>query len=184
MKKDMRIAALPIALLSIVVGIVGIASPQGLMTLRRLYFATPGLSYAIVAVRSAMGLGLILAASTSRWPGALRALGAVVCLQGISATLLGLDRARAVMEWEGMQASALLRAGAAVALASGGFIVFAVKQRPSEQRKPLTSNNQTRQDLFRGTPDFDESPAPKSGTIRPNGPPDPGTSARIDVRRT
>ena len=138
MRKDMRIAALPIALLSIFVGIVGIVSPDRGMTLRRLYFATPGLFYTAVAVRSVMGLALILAASSSRWPGILRALGAVVCLQGLSATLLGLDRARAVMEWEGMQGSALLRAGAAVALASGCFIVFAVKQRPSEQRIQLT----------------------------------------------
>ena len=66
MEKDMRIAALPIALLSIVVGILGIASPQGVMAIRRLYFATPGLLYVLVAVRSAMGLGLILAASSSR----------------------------------------------------------------------------------------------------------------------
>src|SRR5215831_7058658 len=130
MKKDMRIAALPVALLSIVVGIVGITSPEGGMTLRRLYFATPGLFYAVVAVRSAMGLGLILAATSSRWHRTLRALGAVVCLQGLSATLLGLDRARAIMEWEGMQGPALLRAGAAVALASGGFIVFAVTEGP------------------------------------------------------
>jgi len=56
MKKDIRIAALPIALLSIVVGIAGIASPDGGMTLRRLLFAMPGLFYAVVAVRSAMGL--------------------------------------------------------------------------------------------------------------------------------
>jgi hypothetical protein len=132
MKKDMRVAALPVALLSIAVGIVGIASPQGGMTIRRLYFATPGLFYAVVAVRTAMGLGLILAASSSRWPRTLRALGAVVCLQGLSATLLGLDHARAIMEWEGIQGAALLRAGAAVALASGGFIVFAIRQRPSD----------------------------------------------------
>jgi hypothetical protein len=128
MKKDMRIAALPVALLSIVVGIVGIASPDGGMMLRRLYFATPGLFYAAAAVRSAMGLGLILAASSSRWPRMLRALGAVVCLQGLSATILGLDRARTIMEWEGMQGSALLRAGATVALVSGCFIVLAVKE--------------------------------------------------------
>ena len=130
MKKDMRIAALPVALLSIVVGIAGIISPDGGMAFRRLYFATPELFYAVVAVRSAMGLGLILAASHCRWPRTLRGLGAVVCLQGLSATLLGLDHARAIMEWEGMQGHALLRAGAAVALASGGFIVFAVTQGP------------------------------------------------------
>ncbi len=129
MKKDMRIAALPIALFSIVVGIVCMASPQGGMTLRRLYYATPGLFYAMGTVRMAMGLGLILAASNSRWPRTLRALGAVVCLQGFTGTLLGLDHARAIMEWEGMQASALLRAGAAVALASGGFIMFAVSRK-------------------------------------------------------
>ncbi len=126
MKKDIRIAALPIALVNIIVGIAGIVSPDGGMAVRRLYFATPGLFYAVVAVRCAMGLGLVLAASNSRWPRVLRALGVVVCLQGISATLLGLDHARAIMEWEGMQGHALLRAGAAAALASGGFIVFAV----------------------------------------------------------
>jgi hypothetical protein len=128
MKRDMRIAALPVALLSIVVGIVGVASPDGGMTIRRLYFATPGLFYSVVAVRSAMGLGLLLAATSSRWPRILRALGVVVCLQGLSATLLGLRHARAIMEWEGMQGPALLRAGAAVALASGVFIVFAITQ--------------------------------------------------------
>lgn len=131
----MRLAALPIALLSIVVGIAGIVSPDGGMMLRRLLFATPGLFYAAIAVRCAMGLGLILAASGSRWPSSLRVLGAVVCVQGLSATLLGLDRARAVMEWEGMQGSVLLRAGAAVALAVGVFLLFAVTQgRDEEQR--------------------------------------------------
>ena len=130
MKRDMRIAALPVALLSIIIGIAGIASPNGGMMLRRLYFATPSLFYSGVAIRSAMGLGLILAASNSRWPKTLRVLGAIVCLQGLSATLLGLNHARAIMEWEGMQGAALLRAGAAVALASGVFILFAVTRKP------------------------------------------------------
>jgi hypothetical protein len=133
--KDMRIAALPIALLSIAVGIVGIVSPDRGMTLRRLYFATPSLFYAAVGVRSVMGVALILAASSSRWPKTLRILGALVCLQGLSATLLGLDHARVIMEWEGMQGSVLLRAGAAVALASGVFIMFAITQGPPEEQR-------------------------------------------------
>jgi len=53
-------------------------------------------------------------------------LGAVMCMQGLAATLLGPDRARAILEWEGMQGAALLRVGAAVALATGGFVAFAV----------------------------------------------------------
>ena len=125
-RRDLRLAGLPVALLSIAVGIGGIASPEGGMAIRRLSYATPALFYATASARFAMGLGLILAASRSRWPTALRALGAVVCLQGLSATLLGLEHARAIMEWEGMQGPALLRAGAAVALAAGGFIVFAL----------------------------------------------------------
>ena len=139
MKKDTRIAALPIALLSIAVGIAGIASPDGAMALRRLCYATPGLLYPAVAVRSAMGLGLILAASSSRWPRVLRALGAVVCLQGLSFTLLGLDHARAIMEWEGRQGSALLRAGAAVAFICGGFKLVAVSRSRPAQRNAVRS---------------------------------------------
>src|SRR5579863_2794822 len=133
--KDMRIAALVVALLTIVVGIVGIVSPEGGMTVRRLYFATPGRFYMAGAVRVAMGLVLMLAASGTRWPWTLRAFGAAMCLQALVATVLGIERARAVMEWEGMQGSALLRAGAAVALASGCFMAFAVAKRPSEEQR-------------------------------------------------
>jgi hypothetical protein len=47
-------------------------------------------------------------------------------MQALVATLLGPDRARVVLEWEAMQKTAFLRVGAAVALASGGFIAFAL----------------------------------------------------------
>jgi hypothetical protein len=133
----MRIAALLVALFTIVVSIGGVVSPDSLMTLRRLYFATPGRFYAAGAVRVAMGLVLILAASGSRWPRTLRALGAVMCLQAFAATLFGLERARAIMEWEAMQGTMLLRAGAVVALAAGGFVAFAVTRRPSEEQRKV-----------------------------------------------
>jgi hypothetical protein len=99
----MRIAALLLALFIIVVSMVGIVATDSAMTLRRLYFATPSRFYAAGSVRVAMGLVVILAASSSRWPRTLRALGAVMCLQAIAANLFGLERARAIMEWEAMQ---------------------------------------------------------------------------------
>jgi hypothetical protein len=133
--KHMRIAALVVALLTIIVGIVGIVSPDSGMTVRRLYFATPGRFYTAGAVRVAMGLVLILAALRTRWPWTMRAFGAAMCLQALVATVLGIERARPVMEWEGMQGSALLRAGAVVALASGAFMAFAVSKRPSEEQR-------------------------------------------------
>jgi hypothetical protein len=131
----MRIAALLVALFTIVVSMVGLVSPDSVMTLRRLYY-TPGGLYAAGAVRVAMGLVLILAASSSRWPRTLRALGAVVCLQGLAANLFGLERARAILEWEAMH-TALLRAGAVVALVTGGFVAFAVTKRPSEEQRKV-----------------------------------------------
>ena len=131
----MRIAALLVALFTIVVSMVGIVSPDSVMTLRRLYY-TPGGLYAAGAVRVAMGLVLILAASSSRSPRILRALGALVCLQGLAANLLGLERARAILEWEAMH-TALLRAGAVVALVTNGFVAFAVTKRPSEEQRKV-----------------------------------------------
>ena len=122
----MKIAVLLVALFTIVVGVLGIVSPDSVTTVRRLYFATPVGLYAAAAVRVAMGLVVILCAPASRAPKTLRALGAVMCMQGLAATLFGPDRARAILEWEVMQGTALLRVGAAVALAAGGFVAFAV----------------------------------------------------------
>ena len=121
----MRIGALLVALFVVVIGIVGMVSPDGLTTVRRQYFATPVGLYAAGAVRVAMGLVLILAARVSRAPKILRMMGALMCAQGLAATLLGLDRAQAVLEWEAMH-PVLLRAGAMVALACGSFIALAV----------------------------------------------------------
>ncbi|MEN3337449.1 MAG: hypothetical protein V7647_1125 [Acidobacteriota bacterium] len=122
----MKTAALLVALFTIVIGIGGLISPESGTAIRRLYFATPVRLYTAGAVRVAMGLVVILAAAASRAPKSLRVLGAVMCMQGLAATLMGPDHARAVLEWETTQGTALLRVGAAVALAAGVFMTFAV----------------------------------------------------------
>ena len=122
----MRIAVLLVAAFSIVVGIVGLVPPEYGTTVRRQYFASPATLYPAVALRMAMGLVVILAARDSRAPKIMRTLGGVMCLQALTATVLGPDHARAVMEWETAQGTAVLRIGAAVALAAGAFMVFAV----------------------------------------------------------
>jgi hypothetical protein len=133
----MRIAALLVALFTIVIGMGGLISPESGTEIRRLYFATPVRLYTAAAVRVAMGLVVILSAPASRAPKTLRALGAIMCLQGLSATLLGPEHARTVLEWETRQGPALLRVGAAVALAAGGFMAFAVTgQRVKSGAKP------------------------------------------------
>ena len=128
----MRIAALLIALFTMVISIGGVVTPESLMMVRRSYYTPLGI-YLGGAVRIAMGLVLIVAASDSRWPRTLRVMGAMMCMQGLAANILGLERARAILEWENRH-TALLRAGALVALATSGFIAFAVTKVQSEAK--------------------------------------------------
>ena len=87
----------------------------------------------IGAIRLALGFLLILVAPASRMPKTMRVLGVLVCAQGliqiVGMPFLGLDRARAILEWEAMLHPVLLRIGAVVALATGGFIAYAVRPR-------------------------------------------------------
>lgn len=116
-------------MVTILIGIIGIASPDLLTTLRRQYFATPVGLYGAAAVRIVMGVLVILAARTSRAPKTLHVLGALMCLQAVVAAIAGPDRAREILEWEAKQGPAVLRLGAAGALAAGGFLAFAVTSR-------------------------------------------------------
>jgi len=125
-----------VACLTIAVGVVGLVHPDTLTALRRSYFATPGRLYVAGLVRLAMGLVLLLAAPAARRPIMLRLLGAMMCVQALSATVMGAERARVVLEWETTH-TALLRVGAIVALVAGGLIAFAVTGRSSEVRNEV-----------------------------------------------
>ena len=61
-----------------------------------------------------------------------------MCTEGFSAALLGPEHARRVLEWEVTQGPALLRVGAAVALAAGGFMAFALTGQRSRSGAKLT----------------------------------------------
>jgi len=132
--EGVRFAALLVAAFTIAVGTAGLVAPDRATTVRRLYFATATRQYSAAAVRAGMGLVLILAAAASRAPKTLRVLGAVMCMQALSATLLGPDHARAILEWETRQGTTVLRVGSAVALIAGGFIAFAVTGERPENR--------------------------------------------------
>lgn len=137
-ERPVRVAALLVAFFTVGVGLLGLVSPDSLTAARRHYFATPTGLYTAGAIRVAMGLVVILCAAASRAPKTLRVLGALMCLQGLSATALGPEHARTVLEWETMR-PALLRAGAIIALVSGLFMVFAVTgHRPAETHTALS----------------------------------------------
>jgi hypothetical protein len=133
----MRIAALLIALVIIVLGAVGVVAPDTVMAMRREYMATPRGIYTVGStvgsIRVALGLLWILVAAASRMPKTMRVLGVLVCAQGliqvVGLPFLGLDRARAVLEWEAAMPPALLRVGAFLALAIGVFVAYALRPR-------------------------------------------------------
>jgi len=109
------------------VGAVGILAPSGLVWLAR-HSATSGAFYVIATVRIAFGLILISVASASRAPKALRVLGFVIVILGITTALMGLvaiGGARGAIEWWLQQGSGILRLTGVPVLALGGFVAYA-----------------------------------------------------------
>ena len=125
-----------VALVTIVIGVVGLVQPESLTAIRRTYFASPGRIVAAGAFRLAMGLVLILAASASRWPRVMRVFGALMCMQAFSAMLMGQERARFILEFETAHTE-LLRTGAIVALVTGIVMAFSVASRSSHTRRSI-----------------------------------------------
>jgi hypothetical protein len=128
-----RSAILVFALLVIIIGVVGLISPDTLMALRREYVVNAYGMYVVAALRMALGVLLIRFAPASRAPKIVGVLGAMVCLQAlvqvVAATFIDLDRARAILDWEASHPG-LLRVGALIALTFGGFLGFAVTKTP------------------------------------------------------
>jgi hypothetical protein len=121
----MRSLALLIALFIVAVGMAGVMAPDSLVTVGR-YVITPVGLYAVAALRVGIGLVLMLVAPISRAPKTLRAIGAVVLVAGLATPSFGVERARAVLDWEVSQGTALIRIGAALVLTIGAFLAFAV----------------------------------------------------------
>ena len=121
----MKSIALLVAFVIMCVGVTGIFMPETLLSVGR-YVVTPNGLYAVAALRVGIGLVLMLVARVSRAPRTLRTLGAVVLVAGLATPLFGVDRARAVLDWEATQGTALIRIGAGLAVLGGAFIAFAV----------------------------------------------------------
>ena len=121
-----RVAAFIVVGFTLLVGVVGLISPDYATTLRRAYFAAPLTFYTAAVLRMGMGFVVMLAGPASRAPRTMLALGVLMVLQGLTATLLGAEHARAVLEFETKQGHAILRLGAAVALAAGVVMAYAL----------------------------------------------------------
>jgi hypothetical protein len=123
----MKNLAFVVGLSIVTVGGVGILAPSGLVWIAQ-HSVTSGAFYLIATVRVAFGLVLISAASASRAPKAVRILGYVILIAGITTALTGLlaiGRARDIIDWWWQLGSGAVRLTGVLVLALGGFIAYA-----------------------------------------------------------
>ena len=101
--------------------------PAGLVWIAQ-HSVTPGAFYVIAAVRVTLGLVLISVASASRAPQTLRVLGYLILLAGVATALTGLvgiERARVIVEWWLKQGFGVVRLTCVLVLALGAFVAYA-----------------------------------------------------------
>jgi hypothetical protein len=123
----MRLLAKCFGILAIAVGIIGIISPASFIAVGY-HELTPVALYLVAALRIGIGLVLIGTASGARMPKTLRVLGTLVLLAGLATPFVGIERARAMLDWAG-DGTLLLRLSLCAKIAIGALIVYAVNPR-------------------------------------------------------
>ncbi len=110
------------ALAILVVGALGLASPDALRSFVRRWQRPAGI-WAAAGFRVAFGVAVWLAAPPSRAPVVLQVLGVVSVLSGVALLLLGASRFVAILSWWECRSAGWKRAWAGVAVVFGGFVL-------------------------------------------------------------
>jgi hypothetical protein len=121
----MTVLALAFSLFVVALGALGLVAPSRIRGFER-YFQTPAGLYIAAIVRLVMGLAFFFAAPASRAPEALRILGVVIMVAGVTTLFLGLERFRGLVGWWSSQGSAVVRVWGAFALALGLLLAYAL----------------------------------------------------------
>jgi len=123
----MKILAFVVGIFVAAFAAAGLIAPSGLNWIAE-HGVTPRAFYFYAAVRIAMGLVLISAASASREPKAIRVLGYIILIAGITTAFVGLlaiDRAHAIIAWWLKQGADGVRLTAIPMLVMGSFVAWA-----------------------------------------------------------
>jgi hypothetical protein len=122
----MKYLAWLLAAFIVAAGVAGIVAPDTILRLRSLA-ATQSALLVFAVLRVTIGVVLIMAAPRSRAPRTLQAAGAAMLLIGLATPLFGVERTRAVLDWEASQGPSLIRLGGAVAVALGGLLAVTLR---------------------------------------------------------
>ena len=123
----MKLLAFGIGLAIAIFGAAGIFFPTGLTWIAN-HVVTSGAFYVIAAIRIGFGLVLISVAADSRAPKAIRVLGYLIVISGITAAvvgLVGIGQAHQIIDWWIEQGTGVTRLTSVLVLALGGFVAYA-----------------------------------------------------------
>jgi hypothetical protein len=109
----------------VALGIAGVASPRRLLAVVTRAQSQMGL-YSIACVRLLLGMALLLAASASRAPSYLQAIGGLSIISGLVTPFFGVTRFEAILAWWRRRASWVVRLWSLFVALFGASLVWAV----------------------------------------------------------
>lgn len=107
-----------------IAGLIGVATPAGLLRLMSRFVTQPRL-YVIAAARLAIGVVLLLAAPQCRLTILVQITGVVAIVSGIATALIGEARVRRTLGWFTALPPAVIRLFCAGAIVFGAALVYA-----------------------------------------------------------
>jgi hypothetical protein len=113
------------AVMSLTMGLVGLASPARLNSLVATFSGRRGF-WAAILVRLVLGVALWYGASSTRATLVLRALGLVYVVSSVVLFVLGYGRYEALLAWWSRRPTATVRALSGLAVALGAFLLWSV----------------------------------------------------------
>jgi hypothetical protein len=121
----MSYLAFGLSLVIAALGALGIVSPARLLAFVR-HVQTPEGLYVAAALRLALGVALILVASTSRAPNPVRIVGVLAVVAALATPLIGLERFGMLVDWWSGEGSLFVRVWAMIPFALGLYVAWAV----------------------------------------------------------
>jgi hypothetical protein len=119
----MRLVGLILGELVVLVSAITFVAPDLRLSFERSLMTPTGLMV-VAAERMVVGLAFVFAASASRTPRTVRALGLILIVAGLTTPWFGADRAQRLVSWLAAEGSLPMRLDACVGMALGGFLVY------------------------------------------------------------
>ena len=107
------------------IGATGVVSPVTLLRFVKSVWRQPMGLYLAVGIRLVLGVILILAAPSCRFPEAVRIIGVISIVAAVLIPFIGFERISSLISWWESRSLAALRAWCLFAIAFGVFLVYA-----------------------------------------------------------